>query len=227
MRFSVQPESGAPEQTVEVDEHATSERSIVLASGSTYRAHVLREAGWDVDTDPPDVDERAADELLSTAGPAGLALELARRKLRDVAPRHVGRLVVAADQVGVLDLGDRLVLLTKQPTVEGAVAQLCAMSGSTHRLVNGVAVTSDGGERVVEGVDEHVVTMRSYTRAEAEDYVRRFEPFDTSGSYRLEDGERMAPSAPLVETVEGEDSSGVLGLPLPLLARLVARLEEA
>jgi septum formation protein len=199
---------------------------IVLASGSTYRAGVLRAAGWSVQIEPPDVDERAADGLLATVGPEGLALELARRKLAVVAPRHPSRVVVAADQLGVLGDGAHVVPLTKQPEVDTAVEQLCAMSGTTHRLVNGVVATADGGEHLVEGVDVVEVTMRVFSRAEAIDYVRRFEPFDTSGSYRIEDSERMAPLEPFVQSIHGGHPSSVVGMPLPLLTQLLEQLSS-
>jgi septum formation protein len=200
--------------------------SLVLASGSRYRAGLLSDAGFEVDIDPPSIDERTADVLLEHLGADGLAVELARRKALDVAPRHPGRVVVAADQVGVLPSPDGSVsLLTKQPTVEGAVAQLMAMSGTTHKLVNGLVVVAGRGT-LHSGVDVLVVTMRRYTEAEARAYVERFEPFDTAGSYRLEDGEVLAreagPDAPLVASVAGEDASGVVGLPMPLLRRLLA-----
>jgi len=197
---------------------------LVLASGSVYRAGVLRDAGWSVEVDPPDVDERAADGLLHEVGPEGLAQELARQKLADVAPRHPSRVVLAADQVGVLSTDGGPVLLTKRGDPDAAVEQLCSMSGTTHRLVNGLAVTADGGDTVLSGVDENEVTMRRFSRDEAREYVRRFRPFDTSGSYRLEDGDHMAPLAPFVVEVVGEDPSGVLGLPLPLLLRLIEGL---
>jgi predicted house-cleaning NTP pyrophosphatase (Maf/HAM1 superfamily) len=73
-------------------------------------------------------------------------------------------------------------------------------------------------------VDRQLVTMRRFTPGEARQYVERFEPFDSSGSYRLEDQERMAPLEPFVTEVRGEHDSGVLGLPLPLLDRLLAEL---
>lgn len=204
-----------------------SDRSLVLASGSRYRADVLRRAGWTVQIDPPDVDERAADPLLASLGAAGLAIELARRKLAAVAPRHHGVLVVAADQVGVLEGGDGIRLLTKQRDRDAAVDQLCCMSGTTHRLVNGVAASEDGGSTVVEGSDVVEVTMRAYSRQEAAEYVERFEPFDTSGSYRIEDGAHMAPLEPFVRSIHGAHESGVVGMPLPLLQRLIEQLAAA
>lgn len=203
---------------------------LVLASGSAYRARLLIEAGYEVTVDAPEIDERSFDRLFDELPPERFALELARRKLQAVSPRHPGSVVLAADQVGVLDVDGAPRQLTKQPTPAGAVAQLVTMSGTTHRLVNGVVVARTGPDgavqRTVEGIDTQVVTMRGFTRAEAEEYVRRFEPFDSSGSYRLEDAERMAPGTALVSDVAGEDPSGVLGLPIPLLRRLFEELDE-
>ena len=217
---------GTAPQATGAQATAPGDGPLVLASGSRYRAALLAEAGIEVEVDPPDVDERAFDVLLDRLDPDGLAVELARRKALDVAPRHTGRTVVAADQVGVLATSDGgVALLTKQPSVEGAVAQLLDMSGTTHRLVNGVVVVAPGGTWHT-GVDVQVVTMRRYSEDEARAYVERFEPFDTSGSYRLEDGDVMelerGPGAALVASVSGEDPSGVVGLPLPLLRRLLA-----
>lgn len=199
-------------------------RRLVLASSSRYRAAMLAQAGWDATVDPPEVDERALDAHLTELGPDGLALELARRKAGAVAHRHPDAVVIAADQVGVVGAGGEVLMLTKQPTVPGAVEQLLGMSGTTHELVNGLVVLDTTSGRMVEGVDRQRVTMRRFDRAEAQRYVERFEPFDSSGSYRLEDQEVMAPLEPFVVDVVGEDPSGVLGLPLPLLGRMLAEL---
>ncbi len=198
---------------------------LVLASESRYRAQVLTTAGYMVVADAPDVDERAADHLLAVLGAEGLALELARRKADAVAPRHPGATVVAADQVGVVGSGSDALMLTKMGDVESAVQQLVAMSGTTHRLFNGVVVVDLAAGTTAEGVDVQEVTMRAFTEAEARRYVEHFEPFDSAGSYRLEDGERMDAGESLVAAVRGEHDSGVLGMPLPLLERLLAELQ--
>ncbi len=195
----------------------------MLASGSRYRAELLTAEGIDVDVDPPDIDERALDGRLPDVGPAGLAVELARLKAQAVALRHPGRVILAADQVGVLPDPAGTLLLTKQADEQGAVDQLCAMSGTSHQLVNGVVVIG-ADAHLHEGIDIQVVTMRRFDEAEARGYVRRFRPFDTSGSYRIEDQEVMeaeAPGSGLVLAVRGEDPSGVVGLPMPLVRRLL------
>lgn len=198
---------------------------LVLASGSTYRASVLADAGYEVVVDPPEVDERSYDELWVSEGPAALASVLAGAKADAVSGRHPDSLVLAADQVGVLDTVDGPVMLTKRPTVDGAVEQLLAMSGTTHRLVNALVILDTATGDAVSGVDVQTVTMRPFVEAEALEYVERFEPFDTAGSYRLEDGATMAPLEPFVAAVVGEHDSGVLGMPLPLLGRLLARVD--
>jgi septum formation protein len=185
---------------------------------------MLADAGWVATIDPPGIDERALDDRWHELGADGLALELARRKAAAVADRHPGALVLAGDQVGVVATASGEVMLTKRGDADGAVDQLMVMSGTTHRLVNGLVLLDTAQGRSVEGLDEQQVTMRPFDRAEATEYVRRFEPFDSSGSYRLEDQEHMAPLAPFVVDVRGEHDSGVRGLPMPLLARLMLQL---
>jgi len=185
---------------------------------------VLRGAGIDFVVDRPDVDERRHDHLLVDQGPAALAMHLAGLKADAVVGRHDDALVLAADQVGVLGHDDDLTLLVQQPTLDGAVAQLLSMSGTTHVLVNGLVLVDTGTGRRATGVDVQTVTMRSFDRPAAEDYVRRFEPYESAGSYRLEDQEQMAPGERLLEGVAGEDPSGVLGLPLPLFRRMLEEL---
>lgn len=217
---------------------AGSGTELVLASGSPYRARILVSAGYRLVVDPPEIDERSADHLLDHLGPGGLAMELARRKAESVALRHPGALVLGGDQVGVVQRGpvegqvgvrDRSLtrMLNKQPDVSGAVEQLMALSGTTHHLHNGMYLLDvDTGESVVD-VDVQQVTMRSFTRSEATAYAERFAPFDTAGSYRMEDSAEMEPGAGFVVEVIGEDDSGVLGVPLPMLARMVKRLADA
>ncbi len=203
---------------------------LVLASGSRYRASMLADAGvgpdegLSVSIDPPDVDERALDHLFDELDVAEFAAVLARAKADAVAPRHPDSLVLAGDQVGVVSIDGREVQLTKQPDEDAATEQLLAMSGTTHRLVNSlVLVRTDTGESI-EGTDEQVVTMRPLTEGEIRDYLRRFEPYDSSGCYRLEDQPLMAPLEPFITAVDGEHPSGVLGLPLPLVGRMMVAL---
>ena len=185
---------------------------------------MLAQAGIHVIVDPPELDERALDHLFDELGAEGFALELARRKAAVVVARHPDAMVIAGDQVGVLDTSSGLRQLNKQPDEDGATAQLMTMSGTTHRLVNGIVVVHVRSGRAIEGIDEQRVTMRPFTEPEARSYVRRFEPFDSGGSYRLEDQLEMEDGEGFVVQVEGEHDSGVRGLPLPLVRRMLTSL---
>ena len=203
---------------------------LILASSSRYRRELLARAGIEVTSMAPDVDERAFDHLLGTEGPCGLAVAIATAKAHSVAAitRSVpgraapamlsleqNRWILAADQLAVVEGPDgRPAMLTKPGTPERAVEQLLSMSGSTHELVNGVVVLHDGA--VHRACDVHRVTMRAFTRREAEDYVAEFAPLDCVGSYRIED------DADLIESVEGSGDDGVIGLPLDVVRALLA-----
>lgn len=196
---------------------------LVLASTSRYRAEVLASAGYSFDVEAPEIDERAFDDRFESWGPQRYVMELATAKAEAVARRLMGdgpelsqrHLVLGCDQIAVLGGDDRPTLLHKPGSAERAVAQLMEMSGRTHRLMNAfVLVDASDGERWSE-IDVHHVTMRSYTVGEACEYVDRFEPLDCAGSYRIED------DADLLDRVEGEHRSGVIGLSIPSVARLL------
>ncbi len=208
----------------EVQANRRPERKLVLASGSRYRAKILADAGLPADVDPPHVDERAFDPLFDQLGPEGFALELARIKADDVAPRHPDAIVIAGDQVGVLNTRTGLSQLNKCVDEASAVAQLMSMANTTHSLVNGIVLVDTASGRTVEGTDIMKVTMRAFTEPEARSYVRKFEPYDCAGSYRIEDQSEMAPGQGFITGVAGEHDSGVKGLPLMLLQRMIDQL---
>lgn len=199
---------------------------LVLASGSAHRERLLAEAGLAVVVDPPQVAERELDALLPRLGAEGLALELARRKAAAVAPRHPGAWVLAADQVGTVGEGSGERLLTKSSGAAEAVAQLMEMTGTVHRLVNGLVLLAAPDGPALEGVDVQWVAMNGYGEETARRYVERFEPHDSVGSYRIEDQAAMPRAERLVASVRGEGPSGVIGLPLGLVQRLLWRMES-
>ena len=186
----------------------------MLASGSRYRAQVLADAGIDVEIVEPTVDERALDHRFDPMDPGAHAVRLAVAKADSVMGRvPSGSLVIAGDQLGVLDGS----LLHQPGTAARAVDQLLSMSATTHLLVNGIVVTDVATGQRQTAVDVHRVTMRRFDRAEAEAYVRDFEPLDSVGGYRIED------DVDFIDSVEGSGPDGVMGMPIELLRRLIDR----
>lgn len=188
----------------------------MLASTSRYRAALLARLGVAFEQAAPGVDERAFDGLWGTLEPAEYALTLARAKARAVAGARPDALVLAGDQVGVLPDAEGTLRLDQPGTPERNVDQLMRMAGRTHELVSGIVLLDAASGEEAAHIDRQRLTMRAFTRAEAEAYVARCAPLDCAGGYRVEDA-----GIALFERITGEDPTGIEGLPLIAVARML------
>lgn len=184
---------------------------LVLASGSPRRRELLRQAGIPFRVRPARVDE---DALLASLppglGPGGAVERLALAKAQDVAGRlRRPRLVLAADTTVVLD-GE---MIQKPRDEDDARRMLALLSGRTHEVFTGVALIGPARVRVAH--ERTRVTMAPLSPAVIERYVRTGEPMDKAGAYAVQGYGSL-----LVERIEG-CYFNVVGLPLPLLARLL------
>jgi septum formation protein len=189
----------------------TAAEPLVLASTSATRRMLLESAGLPVETEAPDVDERAIDSE-TLGGPQEIARRLAAEKALAVSRRRPGRLVLGADQALEVEGG----VLHKPDDREAARRQIAQLSGRIHSLHSAFAIARDG-TIVRGGLDSAHLTLRSLN----EDAIVRYldlagEAVTRSvGAYQFEGA-----GIHLFERVEG-DHSTILGLPLiPLLAAL-------
>lgn len=179
---------------------------IVLASASPRRTQLLTLLAVAHQVDPAHVDERP----LPGESPRATATRLARLKATEVARRHPGREVLAADTVVVLE-GEAL----GKPVDEGdAAAMLRRLSGREHLVITAVALARDG--TVWERCDETRVRFACLSDETIAGYVATGEPLDKAGAYGLQ-----GYGSVLVERIEG-DCFGVVGLPLRLVVELLA-----
>lgn len=181
----------------------------ILASQSSSRLLLLKNAGLVAEAIPADIDERGIQQASGLADPSAVAALLAREKAAHVSERHPGRLVIGADQT--LALGARL--FSKPGGRDAAAAHLRALAGQTHALHSAVAVMRDG---VVQF--EHVSTARMSMRPLGDAAIAAYldaagaAVTQSVGAYQLE-----GPGVHLFERIEG-DHFTILGLPLlPLL----------
>jgi len=187
---------------------------LVLASASSSRAKLLRQAGVPFEVHPAHVDEDGVKESMLADGAQGRAIAdaLAELKARRVSSAQPDTLVLGADQVLVCD-GE---LFSKAETVEAAAAQLRSLRGKPHLLVTAAVLAKDGAA-IWRHVDISTLWMRDVSDAFLEAYLAT-EGDDLLGSvgcYRLE-----TTGVQLFERIEG-DYFSILGLPLvPLLAAL-------
>jgi len=194
---------------------------LVLASTSRSRQALLARLEVPFEAAAHRFDERGADAHLTALGVHGLALHLARGKAESLADAHPSQAILAADQLAVLAEPDGPTLLHKPASEAAAVAQLMRLRGRSHRLVTGVVLlhrpAGPGQARASStALDEQHLHMRAFDEAEAAAYVARYQPLDSCGAYHIEDA-----GIRLFERIASEDYTGIIGLPLLAVARLL------
>ncbi|MFD3733771.1 Maf family protein [Streptomyces sp. NPDC058632] len=190
-------------------------RRLVLASQSPARLGLLRQAGLTPEVIVSGVDEDA----VTAPTPAELALALAEAKASVVAakPEVLGALVIGCDSVLELD-GQAL---GKPADAEEATARWKAMRGRAGVLQTGHCIydTATDGSRYASATASTVVRFGEPSDEEIAAYVASGEPLHVAGAFTL-DGR----SAPFIEGIDG-DHGNVIGISLPLVRRLLARLD--
>ncbi|HJS71130.1 MAG TPA: Maf family protein [Acidimicrobiia bacterium] len=179
----------------------------MLASGSPRRADLLGRLGLEFDVEPAVVDEtRLPDE------PAAVYVErLARSKALAVGGDNT--VVVGAD-TAVVHAGH---VLGKPGHPEEARSMLRRLQGDVHEVFTGVAVAVP--DEAVSLVDVTEVRFLPMTEEEIAGYVAGGEPMDKAGAYALQGQGGL-----FVDSITGNPFT-VVGLPIHLLPRLMARLD--
>ena len=182
---------------------------VILASASPRRLALLQQIGIEATVSPADFDEvsgsavQAEDVVLANA--AGKCQAVVKIK-GDSLP------VIAADTVVVAEG----VILGKPQDAEDAFKMLKQLSGKTHKVLTGIAV-SYAGEMLAE-VCETKVVFRELTDEEIKNYVATGEPLDKAGAYGIQ-----GKGAVLVEKIDG-CYNNVVGLPLTRMQLILAKL---
>jgi septum formation protein len=187
---------------------------LILASTSPYRRELLGRLGLPFEVEAAGVDEAAAAGEL----PMDRALRLAVAKARAVSARHPGACVIGSDQVAFAHQQ----VLHKPGDAAGARAQLTRLSGGAVRFYTACAVA--GAEPAVRRthLDTTVAAFRTLTHEEIERYVAHDEPFDCAGAFKAE---RLGIA--LLESIQSEDPTALIGLPLIWLAAALRSLGYA
>jgi len=192
---------------------------LVLASRSPRRSDILREMGYTFVIDSADVDETP----LAHESPRDHVQRLAVAKCLRVAARHPNESVVLAADTTVEIDGD--ILGTPRDT-DHAREMLRRLSGRTHLVHTAVCVARGTHESFVisahdvahdVALDTTSVTMHPITPDSLERYLATGESLDKAGAYALQ-GE----AGVFVRELRGERST-VVGLPMPLVRRLLDR----
>ena len=183
---------------------------LILASSSPRRAQLLNSLGVDFSIEPSHVLERPhADE-----SPADYIIRTARAKAVEVARKHDGGLILGADTEVIVDG----VILGKPSDEEDAKRMLRILSGRWHAVMTGIALFDAGSKHEAADYEKTLVRFARLNESEIDWYVNTREPFDKAGGYAIQ-----GLAALFIEEVSG-NYHNVVGLPIPLLSRLVKQL---
>jgi septum formation protein len=186
-------------------------RTIILASRSPRRRQLLAEAGYDFQVVPP----RAVDECgtCSRESPAELVARLAFEKAADVAKQVGQGLVLGCDTVAEVD-GQ---VLGKPDSETLARRMLEMLRGREHRVLSGVCLWDvPSGEPLVR-LDVTRLRMDPLSDEQLDGYIQSYQWEGKAGAFGYQDG------LDWVHVLEGSESN-VVGLPMELLARMLAEM---
>jgi septum formation protein len=188
---------------------------LILASASPARLRLLAAAGIDAEVIVSGVDE----SVVEASTPEKLSLVLARLKAQAVADwvrdRQEPTLVLGCDSVLAFD-GEAL---GKPADADEATRRWHRMRGKSGILYTGHCLVNLSTGRLVEDVAGTTVHFADIADEEIAAYVSTGEPLRVAGAFTI-DGIGGA----FVERIDG-DPGNVIGLSLPLLRRLLGRLD--
>lgn len=182
---------------------------LILASGSRYRAELLRRLHLSFSQQSPDVDEtpqpgEAAEQL---------ATRLALLKAEAIALKAPAAWVIGCDQVAACEGR----LLGKPGTREKAIKQLRFLSGKQTTFLTAVVLIRQG-HSVSQALDTTVVRFRMLTDDAIARYVDAEPAYDCAGSAKIE-----GLGITLTAEVQSCDPTALIGLPLIATAELLRK----
>lgn len=184
--------------------------ALILASSSPYRRELLERLRLPFESMAPEVDETPQPD----EAPSRLAERLAAAKSRVLAERFPQAVVIGSDQVADLDGSP----IGKPGSHAAAVSQLQRLSGRSVVFHTAVAVTCMQAGFHDAARAEVRVRFRRLADAEIENYLHAEQPYDCAGSAKSE-GLGIA----LLESIESDDPTALVGLPLIRTAELLRR----
>jgi len=184
--------------------------SLILASNSPRRRHLLALANWNFVVSVADVDEGQYEN----ESPADYVLRLAETKARAI-KADMDQIILAADTTVV----DGSEIRGKPKDNAEAVKMLTQLRGRTHQVYTGVALLRVSDGFLLTDLCVTDVPMRAYSDEEIRSYVATGDPLDKAGAYAIQHPE-FSP----VASMNGCYAS-VMGLPMCHVVRMMRKME--
>ena len=186
---------------------------VILASSSTSRLRLLESAGITPKVIVSGVDEEASE--FDSLSPSELVIALAILKahtVKESAPEN--SLIIGCDST--FEFNGKS--LGKPGNRENAIARCKELSGKSGFLHTGHCLIDLKQGIELSERSTAKVQFAQMTQVEILDYVDSGEPLNVAGGFTLD-----GLSAPFITNIEG-DPSGIIGLSLPLLRKMIISL---
>jgi len=179
---------------------------LILASSSKYRMQLLSRLQISFIAVAPGVDEAAK----IGENPTTLAARLAEAKARALLPRFPDHWILGSDQVAVAD-GK---ILGKAGDPDKAAEQLRMLAGRPAQFITAIVLMRN--ERLLKALDLTTVRFRALKDGEIARYLAAEPAHDCAGSFKAE-----GLGITLFDEIQSRDPTGLIGLPLIALSRLL------
>lgn len=184
----------------------------ILASASPRRKELLKQIIKKFDIVPSGIDEKK----IKARTPQETAVKTALAKALDVALKYDNSIVIGADTVVLL--GGKV--LGKPKSKKDAIKMLKELSGTTHKVITGLAIVDSKGFKVVTAHKTTKVIMRKVSDDMIAEYVESGSPMDKAGGYGIQEIEDK-----FIKRING-DFNNVVGLPVKLLSKLLGKIRK-
>jgi septum formation protein len=181
-------------------------KNIILASESSDRKKILSRARIPFTAISSNVDESVLKERIKD--PIKLVQKLAKAKVLNVKKGLTGKekecYLIGADTI--VEFQGKII--GKAINREEAFKTLKKLSGNTHNLITGLAITKSGEEKTFTDYDKTKVSFLSLSESEIWNYIDTGEWKGRAGAYSIQDRASL-----FIKSIKGSPSN-VIGLPL-------------
>lgn len=186
-------------------------RPLILASGSLIRQKLLLSLGLEFLVIPSHCDEDLIKKEHNSTDFLSLGLKLAQQKALEVSLKYPEYIIIAADQLCVIDN----ILLDKPLDHQTAVNHLRTLCGKTHQQIACLCIAHNQ-QIVWQHHDIAELTVHDLSEDTIERYLQEERPYHSCGAYHYESSGKW-----LFKEIKGTEDT-ILGLPLrPLMNALI------
>ena len=172
---------------------------MILASNSKRRQEILKDAGFNFKVITSNIKEISDKKIITEK-----VLDIAEKKLEQIAKNNKNKFILAADTV--VELNGKI--FGKPKDMEEAFSFLKTLSGNTHKVITAYVFKNISKNILIKEVVISEVKFLELDNEIINWYLGTAEPFDKAGAYGIQGYGRI-----LVEKING-DYYSIMGFPI-------------